>query len=104
MTPAVGRHGDPMKAASGPQRGEEDFAFRRAKGARRYALPPVKRAAIDVFFSFPPGMSPEVVNREIAGKLIDRLQPYMKGDKQPALKNYYIWLWPGGGTIGSSRG
>jgi multidrug efflux pump subunit AcrB len=64
-------------------------------------LPPVKRAAIDVFFSFPPGMSPEVVNREIAGKLIDRLQPYMKGEKQPALKNYYIWLWPGGGTIGA---
>jgi len=64
-------------------------------------LPPVKRAAIDVFFSFPPGMSPEVVNREMAGKLIDRLSPYMKGEKQPALKNYYIWLWPGGGTIGA---
>ena len=25
----------------------------------------------------------------------------MKGEKQPALKNYYIWLWPGGGTIGA---
>ncbi|SFM97187.1 efflux RND transporter permease subunit [Dokdonella immobilis] len=64
-------------------------------------LPPVKRAAIDAFFSFPPGMSPEVVNREIGDKLIERLQPYMKGEKQPALKNYYIWLWPGGGTIGA---
>lgn len=64
-------------------------------------LPPVKRAAIDVGFSFPPGMSPEVVNREIGGKLIERLAPYMKGEKQPALKNYYIWLWPGGGTIGA---
>jgi multidrug efflux pump subunit AcrB len=64
-------------------------------------LPPVKRAAIDAFFSFPPGMSPEVVNREIGDKLIERLQPYMKGEKQPQLKNYYIWLWPGGGTIGA---
>jgi multidrug efflux pump subunit AcrB len=64
-------------------------------------LPPVKRAAIDVGFSFPPGMSAEVVNREIGGKLIERLAPYMKGEKQPALKNYYIWLWPGGGTIGA---
>jgi len=64
-------------------------------------LPPVKRAAIDAFFSFPPGMSPEVVNREIGDKLIARLQPYMKGEKQPQLKNYYIWLWPGGGTIGA---
>ena len=32
-------------------------------------LPPVKRAAIDAYFSFPPGMSPEAVNREIAGTL-----------------------------------
>ena len=64
-------------------------------------LPPVKRAAIDASFSFPPGMSPEVVNREIGSKLIERLQPYMKGEKQPALKNYYMWLWPGGGTIGA---
>ena len=64
-------------------------------------LPPVKRAAIDAFFSFPPGMSPAVVNREIGDKLIERLQPYMTGAKQPKLKNYYIWLWPGGGTIGA---
>ena len=28
-------------------------------------LPPVKRAAIDAFFNFPPGMSPEAVNREL---------------------------------------
>jgi len=64
-------------------------------------LPPVKRAAIDAFFNFPPGMSPEVVNREIGSTLIARLQPYMKGEKQPQLKNYYLWLWPGGGTIGA---
>lgn len=64
-------------------------------------LPPVKRAAVDVYFSFPPGMSPEVVNREIGGQLIARLQPYMDGKKQPQLKNYYLWLWPGGGTIGA---
>ena len=64
-------------------------------------LPPVKRAAIDAYFSFPPGMSPETVDREIAGKLIERMQPYMRGEKQPHLKNYYILLWPGGGTIGA---
>jgi hypothetical protein len=29
-------------------------------------LPPVKRAAIDAFFNFPPGMSSAMVNREIA--------------------------------------
>jgi multidrug efflux pump subunit AcrB len=64
-------------------------------------LPPVKRAAIDAYFSFPPGMSPETVDREIAGKLLERMQPYMKGEKEPQLKNYYILLWPGGGTLGA---
>lgn len=64
-------------------------------------LPPVKRAAIDAFFSFPPGMSPETVDREIAGKLLERMQPYMKGEKEPKLRNYYILLWPGGGTLGA---
>jgi multidrug efflux pump subunit AcrB len=64
-------------------------------------LPPVKRAAIDAFFSFPPGMSPAAVDREISGKLMERMQPYMRGDKEPRLKNYYILLWPGGGTLGA---
>ena len=64
-------------------------------------LPPVKRAAIDAYFSFPPGMSPEAVDREIVGKLQERMQPYMRGEKEPALKNYYVLLWPGGGTLGA---
>jgi multidrug efflux pump subunit AcrB len=64
-------------------------------------LPPVKRAAIDAFFSFPPGMSPEAVNREIAPKILERMAPYMKGEKEPRLKNWYVLLWPGGGTIGA---
>ena len=64
-------------------------------------LPPVKRAAIDTFFNFPPGMSPEVVDREIGSLLIERLRPYMSGEKQPQLKNYYMGLWSGGGTIGA---
>lgn len=64
-------------------------------------LPPVKRAAIDAFFSFPPGMSPTSVDREIVTKLQERMQPYMSGEKEPRLKNYYILLWPGGGTLGA---
>ena len=64
-------------------------------------LPPVKRAAIDAFFSFPPGMSPTTVDREIVTKLQERMQPYMTGEKEPRLKNYYVLLWPGGGTLGA---
>lgn len=64
-------------------------------------LPPVKRAAIDAYFSFPPGMSPATVDREIATRLHERMQPYMSGEKEPRLKNYYVLLWPGGGTLGA---
>jgi multidrug efflux pump subunit AcrB len=38
---------------------------------------------------------------EIVGTLVDRLEPYMSGEKEPALKNYYIWMFAGGGTIGA---
>lgn len=64
-------------------------------------LPPVKRAAIDAFFSFPPGMSPAIVDREIVQIVLARMEPYMKGEKDPALKNWYMLLWPGGGTLGA---
>ena len=46
-------------------------------------------------------MSPETVDREIVGKLLTRMKPYMDGTKQPHLKNWYILLWPGGGTVGA---
>ena len=64
-------------------------------------LPPVKRAAIDAFFDFPPGMSPTRVNAEITPQILERMKPYMDGDKTPQLKNWYLLLWPGGGTIGA---
>ncbi len=64
-------------------------------------LPPVKRAAIDAFFSFPPGMSPAGVDREMGQTMLTRMAPYMRGDKEPKLKNWYLLLWPGGGTIGA---
>ncbi|MGD9020375.1 MAG: efflux RND transporter permease subunit, partial [Lysobacterales bacterium] len=64
-------------------------------------LPPVKRDAVDAFLQFPPGSNVETNEREIISKLVDRMQPYMDGVQQPALKNYYILTWPGGGTIGA---
>ncbi|NZA25695.1 efflux RND transporter permease subunit [Luteimonas sp. SJ-92] len=64
-------------------------------------LPPVKRAAVDAFFNFPPGMSPERVDREIAPALLERMRPYMDGDAAPQLSNWYLNLWPGGGNLGA---
>ncbi len=64
-------------------------------------LPPVKRDAVDAFLQTPPGANWDSKEKEIVSTLIARLDPYMKGNKEPALKNYYIWLFPGGGTIGA---
>ncbi len=63
-------------------------------------LPPVKRDAVDAFVSFPSGASPAVVREEFAEVVVKRLQPYMNGDKEPALKNYYLFTGPWGGNIG----
>jgi multidrug efflux pump subunit AcrB len=41
------------------------------------------------------------VDREVSGKVLERMKPYMDGTKEPRLKNWYILLWPGGGTIGA---
>lgn len=64
-------------------------------------LPPVKRDAIDAFFNFPAGASEDFINEEVMSLVVERLKPYMSGEKQPALKNYYIITWPNGGTIGA---
>ncbi|MEM7352914.1 MAG: efflux RND transporter permease subunit [Acidobacteriota bacterium] len=63
-------------------------------------LPPVKRDAIDGMLVLPPGASIETTDREIAQTIIDRLAPYMRGERQPALRNYYLFTWPGGGMVG----
>jgi len=65
-------------------------------------LPPVKRAAIDGFFQFPPGATVDTIDREIVKPIAQRMKPYMDGVKEPALLNYYVLVWPGGGgTIGA---
>ncbi len=63
-------------------------------------LPPVKRDAIDAFFNFPAGASEAFIQEEVMSLVVERLKPYMAGERQPALKNYYIITWPNGGTIG----
>lgn len=57
-------------------------------------LPPVKRDAVDAFVNLPPGTRPELMETEFAAKIIERLAPYMSGEKEPALRNYYVSKWP----------
>ncbi len=64
-------------------------------------LPPVKRDAVDAYFWFPPGAGEHTIAREYLQVLDQRMAPLMSGERQPALKNYYILNWPGGGAIGA---
>ncbi|PQA87353.1 efflux RND transporter permease subunit [Hyphococcus luteus] len=63
-------------------------------------LPPVKRDAVDAFISFPSGASPDMVRTEFADVVVERMQPYMDGEKEPALRNYYLFAGNNGGNIG----
>ena len=29
-------------------------------------------------------------------KFIDRLEPHLNGDKEPAIRDYFLWSFPGG--------
>lgn len=55
-------------------------------------LPQVKRAAIDGFIQLPASSTVDVVDRTIAQPIIKRLHPYLTGEKQPKLLNYYVKL------------
>ena len=64
-------------------------------------LPPVKRDAVDTWFRFPPATNIDTIESEIINVINQRMKPYMSGEKEPALKNYYVLVWPGGGTMGA---
>lgn len=64
-------------------------------------LPPVKRDAVDAYFQFPPGISERTVAEEYVKVLDARMAPFMSGEREPALKNYYILTWGEGGGMGA---
>ncbi|HEX5162125.1 MAG TPA: efflux RND transporter permease subunit, partial [Steroidobacteraceae bacterium] len=63
-------------------------------------LPPVKRDAIDGFIQPPPGTNIDTFEKEFVQPFAARLAPYMAGEKEPALKNYYVLAGAWGGSIG----
>ena len=64
-------------------------------------LPPVKRDAVDAYFRFPPGIGERTIAKEYVQVLDRRMTPFMNGQREPALKNYYILTWGDGGTMGA---
>lgn len=59
-------------------------------------LPPVKRDTVDTFLFFPPGTNVDTSDREIATLLKDRLAPHLAGEKEPHVRDYFLWSFPGG--------
>ena len=59
-------------------------------------LPSVKRDTVDTFLFFPPGTNVDTADREIGQVLRDRLEPHLDGDKEPAIRDYFLWSFPGG--------
>ena len=63
-------------------------------------LPDVKRDAVDSWVGLPSGQTLEAARTEIAEKVVQRLDPYLKGEKQPELLNYYLFVNPWGLNTG----
>ncbi|MBQ4839012.1 efflux RND transporter permease subunit [Pseudoalteromonas luteoviolacea] len=64
-------------------------------------LPPVKQDSVDAFLMFPPATNITTLERDVVNVMIERLQPYLNGEREPALKDYYIMVFPdGGGNMG----
>ncbi|GAB5480694.1 MAG: efflux RND transporter permease subunit [Parasphingorhabdus sp.] len=63
-------------------------------------LPDVKRDAVDAWVGLPSGATLESARTEIAEEVVERLDPYLKGEKQPELLNYYLFVNPWGLNTG----
>jgi HAE1 family hydrophobic/amphiphilic exporter-1 len=51
-------------------------------------LPRANIDAISVFFNVPAGMNIKTIESELAAEVVDRLEPYYKGEKLPAIRAY----------------
>jgi multidrug efflux pump subunit AcrB len=59
-------------------------------------LPEAKWEGIMAVFNVPPGANIQVLEKELGQTVVKRLQPYLDGEKQPALRGYNIAMSSGG--------
>lgn len=59
-------------------------------------LPPLKSDVVYGNYFAPPATSFETMNTEVNEVIIERLQPYFEGEKEPALLNYGLFTFGGG--------
>jgi multidrug efflux pump subunit AcrB len=53
-------------------------------------LPQAPSDSLQAFFSMPPGGTVELVEKEIAGAIVERLEPYMEHEQQPWIRGYNL--------------
>jgi multidrug efflux pump subunit AcrB len=53
-------------------------------------LPQAPSDSLNAFFAMPPGGTVEMVETEIAGKIVERLRPYMDHEQQPYIRGYNL--------------
>ena len=58
-------------------------------------LPPVQRDTVDTFLFFPPGANVKTADKDVAQVISARLEPYLTGEKEPAISDHYFWSFPG---------
>ena len=53
-------------------------------------LPQAPSDSLNAFFAMPPGGTVEMVEKEIAGTIVERLRPYMDHEQQPYIRGYNL--------------
>ena len=53
-------------------------------------LPQAPSDSLNAFFSMPPGGTVEMMEKEIAGTIVERLKPYMDHEREPFIRGYNL--------------
>lgn len=65
-------------------------------------LPEGKRNNLFGFLQTPPGMGPDTAEAELIGPINERLLPYIRGEKDPAIANTFLGYFGNGAFMGLS--
>ncbi|MDX1444174.1 MAG: efflux RND transporter permease subunit, partial [Gammaproteobacteria bacterium] len=63
-------------------------------------LPEGKQNLIFAFIAGPPGINPKVAEKELVDVINARLEPYMTGEKEPAIESNFLGVFGSGGFMG----
>lgn len=65
-------------------------------------LPAGSRNLVFAYLLTPPGMNVETIRKEMGEVIVEKLEPYITGEAQPRLENYFFVAFPNGAFMGAS--